>query len=153
MRSTKRTRRSGAAMAATVRPEARTSRATRSAAATMAISDARLQSARCATKSWRPSYFATRTSTSAAEPATATARARVRAVRFMPEAHLGLPRSRLRSMTSKRDYYEILGVPREADVDELKKAYRKLALQHHPDRNKEPGAEEGFKEISEAYAV
>lgn len=56
-------------------------------------------------------------------------------------------------MPSKRDYYELLGVAREASVDDIKKAYRKLALQYHPDRNKEPGAEEKFKEISEAYAV
>ncbi|HET6404377.1 MAG TPA: molecular chaperone DnaJ [Candidatus Thermoplasmatota archaeon] len=56
-------------------------------------------------------------------------------------------------MTTKRDYYEILGVSRDASVDEVKKAYRKLAMQYHPDRNKEPGAEERFKEISEAYAV
>lgn len=54
---------------------------------------------------------------------------------------------------SKRDYYEILGIARDASVDDVKKAYRKLAMQHHPDRNKEPGAEERFKEISEAYAV
>ena len=56
-------------------------------------------------------------------------------------------------MSTKRDYYEILGVAREASVDEVKKAYRKLAMQYHPDRNKEPGAEERFKEVSEAYAV
>lgn len=56
-------------------------------------------------------------------------------------------------MTSKRDYYEILGVPREASVDDVKKAYRKLAMQYHPDRNKAPGAEDTFKEVSEAYAV
>ena len=56
-------------------------------------------------------------------------------------------------MPSKRDYYELLGVPRDASVEDIKKAYRKLALQYHPDRNKEPGAEERFKEISEAYAV
>jgi molecular chaperone DnaJ len=54
---------------------------------------------------------------------------------------------------TKRDYYEILGVSRDASVDDVKKAYRKLALQYHPDRNKEPAAEEKFKEISEAYAV
>lgn len=55
---------------------------------------------------------------------------------------------------SKRDYYEVLGVERTATPDELKKAYRKLALQFHPDRNSDdPAAEEKFKEASEAYAV
>lgn len=54
---------------------------------------------------------------------------------------------------SKRDYYEVLGVPKAAGKDEIKSAYRKLALQYHPDRNKSAGAEEKFKEISEAYAV
>ena len=56
-------------------------------------------------------------------------------------------------MANKRDYYEVLGVPRTAPKDEIKDAYRKLALQYHPDRNKSPDAEEKFKEISEAYAV
>ena len=56
-------------------------------------------------------------------------------------------------MPSQADYYELLGVARDASVEDIKKAYRKLALQYHPDRNKEPGAEEKFKEISEAYAV
>jgi len=56
-------------------------------------------------------------------------------------------------MAGKRDYYEVLGVPKTANKDEIKDAYRKLALQYHPDRNKSPGAEEKFKEISEAYAV
>ena len=56
-------------------------------------------------------------------------------------------------MATQRDYYEILGVARGAGVDELKAAYRKLAKQFHPDVNKEPGAEERFKEINEAYAV
>lgn len=56
-------------------------------------------------------------------------------------------------MSSKRDYYEILGVGRDASVEDIKKAYRKLAMQYHPDRNKSAGAEETFKEVSEAYAV
>ncbi|MBI4496078.1 MAG: molecular chaperone DnaJ [Deltaproteobacteria bacterium] len=57
-------------------------------------------------------------------------------------------------MAAKRDYYEILGVPRQVSEADLKKAYRQLALQYHPDRN--PGnreAEENFKEASEAYEV
>jgi molecular chaperone DnaJ len=56
-------------------------------------------------------------------------------------------------MADKRDYYEVLEVPRTASKDEIKNAYRKLAMQYHPDRNKAPDAEERFKEISEAYAV
>jgi molecular chaperone DnaJ len=55
---------------------------------------------------------------------------------------------------AKRDYYEVLGVPRNADSRQIKKAYRQLALKYHPDRNKEkPEAEEKFKEAAEAYAV
>lgn len=52
-----------------------------------------------------------------------------------------------------KDYYAILGVSKGASDDELKKAYRKLALKYHPDKNKSPGAEEKFKEIGEAYDV
>jgi len=53
-------------------------------------------------------------------------------------------------MAAKRDYYEVLGVPRDAAKDEIKRSYRKLALQHHPDKG---GDAEKFKELSEAYAV
>ncbi|RMF85852.1 MAG: molecular chaperone DnaJ [Planctomycetota bacterium] len=56
-------------------------------------------------------------------------------------------------MASKRDYYEVLGVNRSASPDEIKRAYRQAALKFHPDRNKDPGAEEKFKEASEAYEV
>jgi len=52
-----------------------------------------------------------------------------------------------------KDYYAILGVSKGASDDELKKAYRKLALKYHPDKNKAAGAEEKFKEIGEAYDV
>ena len=52
-----------------------------------------------------------------------------------------------------RDYYEILGVPRDASEDDIRSAYRKLARQYHPDVNKDPDAEDRFKEISEAYEV
>jgi molecular chaperone DnaJ len=56
-------------------------------------------------------------------------------------------------LSSKRDYYEVLGVQKNASKEEIKNVYRKLALQYHPDRNKDPTAEEKFKELSEAYAV
>jgi len=55
---------------------------------------------------------------------------------------------------AKRDYYEVLGVDRNADGEEIKKAYRKLALKHHPDRNPtDKSAEEKFKELGEAYEI
>lgn len=56
-------------------------------------------------------------------------------------------------MAVKRDYYEILGVNRSASEEEVRKAFRKLAFQYHPDRNHDPEAEERFKEINEAYEV
>ena len=51
------------------------------------------------------------------------------------------------------DYYDLLGVARNADADTLKRAYRRLARQYHPDVNKDPGAEDKFKEIGRAYEV
>lgn len=52
-----------------------------------------------------------------------------------------------------KDYYKILGLSKGASDDDIKKAYRKLALKYHPDKNKAPGAEERFKEVAEAYEV
>jgi len=56
-------------------------------------------------------------------------------------------------LAEPRDYYEVLGVARDADEKTIKDAFRQLALKYHPDRNKEPGASDRFKEIAEAYAV
>ncbi len=56
-------------------------------------------------------------------------------------------------MVSKRDYYEVLGVAKNASPEEIKKAYRKLALEWHPDRNKSPEANDRFKEITEAFEI
>ena len=55
--------------------------------------------------------------------------------------------------THKRDYYEVLNVSRKASEEDIKKAFRKLALEYHPDRNKTDGASEKFKEVNEAYQV
>jgi curved DNA-binding protein len=56
-------------------------------------------------------------------------------------------------MAPRRDFYDVLGVPRTADASEIQRAYRNLARTYHPDVNKDPGAEERFKEVSEAYDV
>ena len=56
-------------------------------------------------------------------------------------------------MANKRDYYEVLGVNKDADADTIKKAYRSLAKKYHPDINKSADAPEKFKEVQEAYEV
>lgn len=56
-------------------------------------------------------------------------------------------------MIDAKDYHKVLGVRKGASLDEIKEAFRRLALIYHPDRNKDAGAEERFKEINEAYAV
>ena len=56
-------------------------------------------------------------------------------------------------MADKRDYYEVLGLGKDASEADIKKAYRTMAKKYHPDMNKEAGAEEKFKEVNEAYAV
>ena len=56
-------------------------------------------------------------------------------------------------MRMGKDYYKSLGLSRGASEEDIKKAYKKMALKFHPDKNKSPGAEEKFKEIAEAYEV
>ncbi|MCW8918246.1 MAG: J domain-containing protein [Gammaproteobacteria bacterium] len=55
--------------------------------------------------------------------------------------------------SGERDYYEVLGVPRDADEKAIKRAYKRQAMKYHPDRNKDPDAEEKFKELAKAYAL
>ena len=55
---------------------------------------------------------------------------------------------------ARQDYYSVLGVARDADADDIKKSYRKLAMKHHPDRNTDGKGDDGkFKEINEAYQI
>ena len=54
---------------------------------------------------------------------------------------------------AKRDYYEVLGISKDASEEDIRKSFRKKALDYHPDRNKDPGAEEKFKEVNEAYQI
>jgi len=73
--------------------------------------------------------------------------------RRRPGDSLTKQKSRDTIISAQRDYYEVLGVAKDADQKAIKDAFRNLALKFHPDRNKEPGAEEHFKEIAEAYAI
>jgi molecular chaperone DnaJ len=63
------------------------------------------------------------------------------------------PEGGMEKMAVKRDYYEVLGLPRDASNEDIKKQFRKLAMEFHPDRNHDNGASEKFKEINEAYEV
>ena len=56
-------------------------------------------------------------------------------------------------MSEKRDYYEVLGVSKTASADEIKKAYRKMALKYHPDKNKAKSAGEAFKKVNQAFSI
>ena len=56
-------------------------------------------------------------------------------------------------MAADEDFYQILGVPRDASQEDIQRAYRRLARTYHPDVNKDPGAEDRFKDVSEAYDV
>ena len=72
---------------------------------------------------------------------------------YLEVASLDVEELYLKVMAIKQDYYEVLGVARNASEEEIRRAFRRLAFQYHPDRNREPKAEEKFKEINEAYQV
>ena len=57
------------------------------------------------------------------------------------------------NLLKKKDYYEILGISKTADENEIKKAYRKLAIKYHPDKNKSKSAGEAFKKVNQAFSV
>ena len=73
-------------------------------------------------------------------------------MRAIPPAHLA-KLACIMTTSNKQDYYALLGVPRGASDEDIKKAFRRLAMEYHPDRNKREGASEKFKEINEAYQV
>jgi len=77
----------------------------------------------------------------------------VPAGRVIAENAVGNDKRQQDQVEPKRDYYEALGVARDADLKAIKSAFHDLAMKYHPDRNKEPGAEARFREIAEAYAV
>jgi len=60
---------------------------------------------------------------------------------------------RVHGYMTERDFYDVLGVAKDASDHDIKEAYRRLAFEHHPDRNRSPEAEQRFKEVSEAYSV
>ena len=59
----------------------------------------------------------------------------------------------INKMAEQKNPYDVLGVSKDASADEIKKAYRKLSKKYHPDLNHEPGAEERFKEVNDAYEI
>ena len=89
-------------------------------------------------------------------PANRTTRLTLRSIHRgqpAPAVATGAPPRRPLMPVGFKDYYEVLGVPRDAGADDIRRAYRKLARQYHPDINDESDAEERFKEVGEAYEV